>query len=107
MFKQIKNQLENLSYDEMTNLLLIISKSLADEDPIKLKEVIAAALKNGIMEAETYKSLGYENMALSYGLAFIEIQNLMANRPVRNLMQDEIEESIMLFMKEEKDKVYH
>ena len=113
MYNKIKQNINNLSDDELLNLLLIISKTSADRDLIKLKEVIVSALKNGILEAETYKSLGYENMALAYGLAFMEVQNEITemsqeDKTFTEALEDEIEGAVILLMDDDPDnKVYH
>ena len=105
MYHKIKQNIKDLSDDEILDLLLHISKISADKNPIKLKEVIVAALKNGILQGDTPKSLGYENVALAYGIAFMEVQDEIAG--VKGKDREEIEEAVILMMEQANEEVYH
>jgi hypothetical protein len=112
MYNKIKQNIKHLSDDEILDLLLHVSKVSADRNPIKLKEVIVAALKNGILEAGSPKSLGYENMALSYGLAFMEVQDQVTemkeeDKAYGKVLREEIEEAVNFMMEQTDEEVYH
>ncbi len=77
-YEQIENALTSLSDEEIINLLLILSKKSSDRDIIKTKNAITLALKNAIFFGDSEKSLGYENVAFSFGLSFREVEQEVA-----------------------------
>jgi len=71
-YDKIKDSIEDLSKEELINLMLLFAKASANKSIHGTKDAIILALKNGIFEADSHKSLGYESMAIAFGLAFIQ-----------------------------------
>jgi translation elongation factor EF-1beta len=111
MYDDIKNNISNLTNDQVINLMLIFAKEASSRDAVATKEAITLALKNGIFHADSYKSLGYEDMAISFGLAFIEVQEEVrkTEKPFttdsKESLIQEVEEAMKMLKAD--DGVYH
>jgi len=104
--EKYKERLEALSADKLTidqliNAMLVFCKEASLKHPKKTFEAITMALSNGIFEADSYKSLGYEEMAIVFGMAFRLIEARIGE-------QEKLDTDTMIMIHNSgDDEVYH
>ena len=97
--------LSTLTDSQIIEAMLIFSKESSTRNLEETSNAIILAIANGLFHANTHRSMGYEDMALAFGIAFREVENMILDVKEKEAQLD-ILSSIMINNVLD-DEVYH
>lgn len=93
--------INQLTDDQLINTMLALCKAASAKNPQKTYQAITLAITNGLFHAHTHRCLGYEDMAIAFGIAFRQVEAI-----IDDVKELESSQTIMLSNVID-DEVYH